>query len=89
MKKKQNDHDWVDEEFTSNSFGDIRIGKRMIKLAKTLSKQPSASINNACADWAEMKAAYRFFDNDKVTSEKIISEHFLHKGSFWHVKLHQ
>lgn len=37
--------------------------------------QPSGPINQACEDWADTKAAYRFFDNDKVTPERIRAPH--------------
>lgn len=35
-----------------------------------------ASIPQACGSWDETKAAYRFFDNDKVTEEKIQEPHY-------------
>ena len=35
-----------------------------------------SSINAANADWSSIKGAYRFFDNDKVTPEKILEPHF-------------
>ena len=34
-----------------------------------------ASINAACGGWAETTAAYRFFDNEKVTPEKLLAPH--------------
>jgi hypothetical protein len=37
--------------------------------------QPSLSLNRACEDWADAKAAYRFFDNDDVTPQRIQAPH--------------
>jgi len=36
---------------------------------------PESSINQACSDWAETKAAYRFFHNEKVEVRKILAAH--------------
>lgn len=32
----------------------------MIKIVDSFSETPQSSINEACQDWAEAKAAYRF-----------------------------
>ena len=34
-----------------------------------------APINQACEDWADSKAAYRFFDNPHVTPDELLSPH--------------
>ena len=44
-------------------------------LLSDLGNRPNLSIPAACGGRAEMKAAYRFFDNDKVTFEKVIEPH--------------
>ena len=36
------------------------------------SEAPESPINQACEDWAETKAAYRFFPNENVDVGKII-----------------
>lgn len=66
---------WVIEEFASIDMNDKRLDRRCLKLAEDLSQQPSASINQACEDWADSKAAYRFFGNEGVTPEQILSPH--------------
>lgn len=63
------------EEFSKVSFQDKRLNKRCQKIASDLEQQPSEPINQACDDWADTKAAYRFFDNPKVTAEKIVRPH--------------
>ena len=66
---------WSEQEFKRIALGDQRLNKRLKKLAEDLSAAPEAPINQASKDWAATKAAYRFFQNDKVTSEKILSAH--------------
>ena len=66
---------WSEHEFERVNLGDKRLNARLKKLSTDLSAAPSAPINQASEDWAATKAAYRFFQNDKVTSEKILSAH--------------
>jgi hypothetical protein len=67
--------DWVIEELASLSLGDKRLNKRAQKILSQLSRNPTDSIPVACSGAAETKAAYRFFDNDQVTPEKIQETH--------------
>jgi hypothetical protein len=62
---------WAMEEFNSLNLGDQRLNKRLIKIAEEFSEKPTAPINQACEDWADVKAAYRLFDNDKMRDEEI------------------
>ncbi len=68
---------WSEAEFSEAKFGDKRLNKRLVKIAAGSLKQPLATINQASEDWADAKAAYRFFDNRKVTSEEVLSPHRL------------
>ncbi len=54
---------------------DKRLEKRYQTLLDKLSQASTASIPAACNDRAEMVAAYRFFDNDKVTFNSVIAPH--------------
>lgn len=56
-------------------LGDKRRTARLIKLCGQLAARPESSINQACGDWAETKAAYRFFSNDNVEGENILAAH--------------
>ena len=67
---------WIDEELTGAHFQDVRLGKRLGTLLGMLSDGMGKSIPYACQDWANTKAAYRFFSNDRVTEEEILSGHF-------------
>ena len=49
----------------------------MKKIASDFARQPTASIPQASQNWAATKGAYRFFDNDAVTMEKILENHRL------------
>ena len=66
---------WAAGEFEKVDLGDKRLDSRLIKLCDSFSKVPESPINQACADWAETKAAYRFFKNENVDVERIMSTH--------------
>ena len=52
-----------------------RLNKRAISLIEDFSAKPTASIPQACGDWTDTQAAYRFFDNDKVDWQDILAPH--------------
>lgn len=66
---------WAVKEMQTVDLGDKRLNNRLISLLHTLSNHAPESIPVACGGWAETKAAYRFFDNPKVNSEKILAPH--------------
>lgn len=66
---------WYDSELSSVNIGDKRLNKRLVKIASDLSSNTTAPINQASGDWKSTKAAYNFFDNDKVSPEKILRPH--------------
>ena len=66
---------WVEDELHSIDLRDKRLEKRMASLLETLSRSSTASIPAACDDRAEMEAAYRFFDNEKVDFETVLAPH--------------
>jgi hypothetical protein len=41
-----------------------------------MGERPGQSLPTAFQDWANTKAAYRFFSNEKVSEDKILSGHF-------------
>lgn len=69
------DDQWATEEFAHVELKDGRLNRRCQELANALTQQPDVPINQACEDWADTKAAYRFFDNKKVTPERILAPH--------------
>jgi len=66
---------WCLDEFATVEWQDARLNRRCVELATQLAMQPNGPINQACEDWADTKAAYRFFDNDKATPERIRAPH--------------
>jgi len=66
---------WVENEIKNVNFGDARINSRIEKILNELGDKPSYSIPHACGGWGETLAAYRFFDNDKVTFDKVLDRH--------------
>jgi hypothetical protein len=47
----------------------------VLDTASKLAARPSVSINQACDDWADTKATYRLFANEKTTAAKILAPH--------------
>src|SRR5215470_2451410 len=74
MQTSDNDT-WAKEELGSVDLGDKRRTTRLIKLCGQLAARPESSINHACGDWTETKAAYRFFQNNNVEVEDILAVH--------------
>jgi hypothetical protein len=66
---------WAKEEMAAADIGDERLDARAATLLSALGSRPNLSIPAACGGLAEMRAAYRFFDNDKVTFEKVLGPH--------------
>jgi Transposase Tn5 dimerisation domain/Transposase DNA-binding len=68
---------WATEEMATVDIGDERLDARAEVLVSALGQRPNLSIPAACEGRSEMVAAYRFFDNDKVTFEKVIEPHIV------------
>jgi hypothetical protein len=66
---------WAADEFDKVDLGDKRLDSRLVKLCDSLSDSPESPINQACEDWHETKAAYRFFQNEHVEVDKIMAAH--------------
>lgn len=67
---------WADREIDESAFKDARLGRRFSGLLKQIGDGMGGSIPFACQDWANTKAAYRFFANDRVEEADILSGHF-------------
>ena len=66
---------WAKEEVAAANLGDSRLDDRLAMILSDLGNRPNLSIPAACGGRAEMEAAYRFFDNDKVIFEKVLEPH--------------
>lgn len=74
MDKSENTG-WVSKEFGEIDLGDQRLADRLVKLADKLASSPESPINQACGDWANTKAAYRFFQNERIDEKIILQSH--------------
>lgn len=75
MKEAPHPTTWAAEEFADVRLGDKRLDARLVTLLEAFSDAPESPINQACADWAETKAAYRFFQNQNVDVRRIVETH--------------
>ena len=66
---------WAAHEMAGASFGDERLNKRSASLLETFGAKPMLSIPAAARGLAETLAAYRFFDHDNVSAEKVLEPH--------------
>ncbi|WP_309401043.1 IS4/Tn5 family transposase DNA-binding protein [Cerasicoccus maritimus] len=67
---------WIEHELSYCSLKDERLTKRFKTILQQLHSASAESIPWACQDWANAKAAYRFFDNDRVSDTDILAGHF-------------
>jgi len=67
---------WWEGELAGCAFVDARLGQRLRKLIERMGSAIGASLPLACQDWANTKAAYRFFANDRVSEAEILAGHF-------------
>lgn len=67
---------WWEDELAGCAFADARLGQRLRMLVERMSAAVGSSLPLACQDWANTKAAYRFFSNERVDEEQILAGHF-------------
>jgi hypothetical protein len=67
---------WTEQELAGCQFQDARLDRRFRGLVQKLAESIGESIPLACQDWANTKAAYRFFANGKVREPMILVGHF-------------
>lgn len=66
--------DWAIDEFGAADLGDVRRTARLVSLARQLAKSPHCSLPQSLSK-AQLKAAYRFFDNEEVDTDGILAAH--------------
>ena len=66
---------WSATEFAGLDLGDRRLDRRVVKICADFAAQPQAQIPQASEDWASTKAAYRFFENPKVSVARLLAPH--------------
>jgi hypothetical protein len=68
--------EWAQQEFGMAQLGDRRRNQRLVKIASGLAAHPGGTLPQAFPEWSELKAAYRFFDQDGVSYEAILGPHW-------------
>ena len=68
--------DWAEEELGGADFGDKRLGKRLVELARDFYARPQASIPQACNGPTRTKAAYRWLAHPMVNLQAILQPHY-------------
>lgn len=66
---------WATDEFASINLGDKRLEQRAISIVEQCADNPTASFPKTFNTNAEVVGAYRFFDNENVTAQKILAPH--------------
>ena len=70
-----NNENQHDKEIADIDFGDKWLNKRITTLMNSVSDSPNESIPKLSKGWKETIAAYRFFNNKNITTDKILSSH--------------
>ena len=79
--------DWVEEEFGTVEFYDPRLKRRLFNLARDFYSQSQAPIPQSCGSHTKTIAAYRFFNNERVTMDKLLRAHT--EASIERIKAHK
>lgn len=66
---------WAEEEFGTLRVHDQRLTRRLSQIAQNFYNCPQANIPEASGSRAQTMAAYRFFQNDKITMDDILLPH--------------
>ena len=66
---------WIVNEMKTASLCDKRLNARLENILDQLGSRPTGSTPSACGGYAETAAAYRFFDNDRVTFDNVFQPH--------------
>ena len=66
---------WVEEEFGTLRLHDERLKQRLYTVAQDFYNHTQANIPEACGSKARTLGSYRFFQNNKVTLDVILTSH--------------
>ena len=78
--------DWVIHEFAQATLPDQRHRRRLEMIATAFAQRPTAPIPQACGSLAEVKATYRFVENDAIIPAMIRAPH--HQATVERVQAH-
>jgi hypothetical protein len=66
---------WAGKELASAELGDERLVLRLMRMVERFVERASQSLPQGFGSWAETKAAYRFFENDRIAWSDILAPH--------------
>lgn len=66
---------WAEGEFGTIRLYDNRLRERLFMIAQDFYNRPQAGIPEACGSKARAMGAYRFFNNEKVNMDVILTPH--------------
>ena len=66
---------WATLHFGQAPLGDVRRGKRLVRLAAALAENPAMSLPKLLPDWSDLTAAYRFLSNPAVDPQAVYRPH--------------
>ncbi|HKI86196.1 MAG TPA: IS4 family transposase [Thermoanaerobaculia bacterium] len=75
MVRPETPANWAEEEFGTVRFYDERLKQRLYRLAQDFYASPQAGIPEACGSKARTMGAYRFFQNQAVNMDVILTPH--------------
>ena len=67
---------WIDTEIAEGQLRDKRLDKRLRQVFEQIGGAMGQTIPRAYQDWANTKAACRFFSNSRVSEHAILKGHF-------------
>jgi hypothetical protein len=69
---------WIHEQFSKINVGDVRLQQRAVDVAIGCAKRPEESLSGRFDEWRDLKGAYRFFSNPKITHQALQQPHYAH-----------
>lgn len=66
---------WAKQNFETCQLGNRARNRRLMIIAKQLVSRSASSLPDQTESWADCKAAYRFFDTEAISFQKIIQPH--------------
>jgi hypothetical protein len=67
---------WAQQQFASCELGDRRRTRRLVRFAAQVAADPDANTPTQTEKWADLKAAYRLIDNQRVTFDAVAGPHW-------------
>lgn len=68
--------EWVSKELAHVGLGDVRLDLRLMRIVEQMAKHAEQSLPEmSWGSWAETKAAYRFWSNDRIKWREILTPH--------------